>query len=409
MARHALVQLTGKSCRPRYAERVRVAAPDGAYIDDGLALLFPGPASFTGDDVVELQLHGSYAVEQRLYAALQDLGCHLAEPGAFTLRAFANGKLDLTQAEGLAALLEAETALQHRQAVDQLRGGLRQKAEAWRRELTSAMAALDAAVDFPDEEDVDEVIAERAAPIVGDLSQSISTILAGTVKARRILDGVTLALIGPPNAGKSSLFNRLVDEERAIVSETAGTTRDVVSATIDFFGHRLTLKDTAGIRSETPSAIEAEGIERARAAGEGADLRLLCWPSGPLPMPTWMEDLAREGDIEVRTQADRISMPSRAHVQVSIHDPSSVMSLQDVIRKRLDALASPGLAPTARQQDELQAAERALEDFSVAAERAPEAGAEALRLAARALERLTGRIAPDDVLDDIFSSFCIGK
>lgn len=408
---HVLKALTGGVGRPRLARCVTVRDGEGGVIDDGLALWFPGPHSFTGEDVAELQLHGSPAVEARLGDELIRLGIEPAGPGAFTMRAFFHGKLDLTQAEGLADLLEAETALQHRQAMSHYRGALRARADAWRRELIAAMAKLDAAVDFPDEEDIPGGVADAAAPHVEAVLDSIREVIAEAGPARRVADGVKVALLGPPNAGKSTLFNALIAEERAIVSAEPGTTRDIVSAVVELEGHRVTFLDMAGIREGAGSSIEQEGIDRARRAGHDADVRLLCFPVGEGSVPDWLDALRREGDLVVRTKGDLA--PGVAcrdeEYRVAAGDRLSVQHLRKAIAGRLDQVAAPGLAPTLRQAGLLREAEGDLGRFFVYGGHGPEMAAEALRAAARRLEELTGRIAPDDVLDDIFSAFCIGK
>ncbi|MEM6745804.1 MAG: tRNA uridine-5-carboxymethylaminomethyl(34) synthesis GTPase MnmE [Pseudomonadota bacterium] len=401
-----LVTLTGGRGKPRYARRVTVRDPDGV-IDDGLALWFPGPRSFTGEDVAELHLHGSLAVERRLSQALLSIGVEPAGPGAFTMRAFAEGKLDLTQAEGLADLLEAETTLQHKQAMDGLRGVLRDAADTWRRDLIEAMAMLDAAVDFPDEEDVPGAVAAGARPAIDRVRMSLTDVLEGSAKARRVQDGIKVAIIGPPNVGKSTLFNRIVDSERAIVSPEAGTTRDIVSERLEIGGHLVTLIDTAGIRADGASSIEAEGIKRARQAAAAADLRLIAWPSGDGLPPDWLVELEREGDLRLATKAD-LGAGEAQGIAVSGSHPASVGRVLSAITERLDAMAAPGLAATERQQSLLAATLELLEGFGDGTAE-PEVLSERLRAAARRLEELTGRIAPDDILDDIFSSFCIGK
>ncbi|MEO1659027.1 MAG: tRNA uridine-5-carboxymethylaminomethyl(34) synthesis GTPase MnmE [Pseudomonadota bacterium] len=401
-----LVRLTGERGEPRYARRVLVRDDEGV-IDDGLALWFPGPKSFTGEDIAELHLHGSLAVERRLTEALLTAGAIPAGPGAFTMRAFAEGKLDLTQAEGLADLLEAETILQHKQAMAQMRGALREAADGWRHDLIQAMAMLDAAVDFPDEEDVPGAIAEEARPAVERVQTSLSVVLNGSAKARRVQEGIRIAIIGPPNAGKSTLFNKIVDSERAIVSAEAGTTRDTISERLDIGGHLVTLIDTAGIRGDSASAIEREGIKRAEEAAAAADLRLIAWPSGEGPIPAWLSRLEADGDLRLATKADR-GPEDAPGLSVSSEDASSLKALHDALVHRLDDMAAPGLAATERQRALLAAAQDLLDGFGGGATE-PEVLSERLRAAARRLEELTGRIAPDDILDDIFSSFCIGK
>lgn len=406
-AQRALEALCGRCPRPRYAARVTLTGADGATIDDGLALWFPGPRSFTGEDVAELHVHGSLAVEVALGHELARLGLEPAGPGAFTFRAFANGKMDLTQVEGLADLLAAESALQHRQAMDQYGGRLRDQADLWRDHLIKALARLDAAVDFPDEDDVPAAIAEGAAPFVREVREGLEKALAGSRRARRLADGVTVAFVGPPNVGKSSLFNALVGDSRAIVSDEAGTTRDLVVHRVDFRGHLVSFVDMAGMRDAAGSKVEAEGIGRAEKAAIAADLRLFCWPSNAGDPPAWFSRFRRPEDLMVRTKADLD--PDAPADAVSMHRPGSLRALEDCLEARLRSVAAPGLAPTQRQAALLAAASSELERFEGAASSAPELGAETIRAAARRLEELTGRIAPDDILADIFASFCIGK
>ncbi|MEM7740345.1 MAG: tRNA uridine-5-carboxymethylaminomethyl(34) synthesis GTPase MnmE [Pseudomonadota bacterium] len=413
-AGEALVSLTGSRGEPRYARRVTVR-DQGGVIDDGLALWFPAPHSFTGEDVVELHLHGSLAVEARLDEALLALGLEHAGPGAFTMRAFAQGKLDLTQTEGLRDLLEAETTLQHKQALRHMRGELRGLADQWRKDLVEAMAMLDAAVDFPDEHDVPGGIAEQALPAVERVRASLTDAMAGAVKARHVREGFRVAIIGPPNAGKSTLFNQIVESERAIVSPEAGTTRDAITERLEIGGHLVTLIDTAGIRESTTSSIEGEGVKRAEEAARLADLRLLAWPSDGGPVADWLAALGEDGDLHLATKADLaaprqgvLALPRQGALAVSATDSATIERLLRRLKKRLDERAAPGLAPSKRQQTLLTAAIDDLSRFQ-AGDTAPEVLSEILRAAARHLEVLTGRIAPDDILDDIFSSFCIGK
>jgi tRNA modification GTPase len=397
------VLLGGKKLTPRYATRVFVRDRGGEPIDDGLALFFPSPHSFTGEDVLELQLHGSLAVEGRLNEELMALGLEPAGAGAFTMRAFANGRLDLTEAEGLGALLEAETALQHRQALAQLRGGLREKAEGWRRSLIAAMAALEAAVDFPDEEGVPDGTIDQAAIYVDRLREEVDQLLVEAPKAKRLAQGVRIALIGPPNAGKSSLFNALLRENRAIVSEVAGTTRDLVSAHLDIAGRKVELIDSAGIRDATDSLIEREGIERARQAAEEADFRILLYPATDGQPPDWLTALQRPIDLLLRSKADIGHQPG-----FSVTRSEDVAALLIELETRLDELAVPGPAFTDRQVTLIAQFRRELDEIEPHLY-PPEITSELLRRASTCVESLTGRIATDDVLDDIFSAFCIGK
>ena len=274
-----LKQLVGKEIAQREAAYVAIRDPaDGSVIDRGLALLFSGPKSFTGEDVAELSLHGARSVEEALYAALASLGARPAEAGEFTLRALKNAKLDLAQVEALADLIDSETTLQRKQALGQLDGRLSETAEGWRKELLAVMAPLEADIDFPDEGDVPAAVAARAGPAIARLKTSLTTFLNQSVSARKIREGVSIAIIGPPNAGKSSLVNALAGSEVAIVSDIAGTTRDIVEARLDLGGVLATVADTAGLRSIAGMAgdvIEEEGVKRAKKRAENADIRVL--------------------------------------------------------------------------------------------------------------------------------------
>ncbi|MEW5727219.1 MAG: tRNA uridine-5-carboxymethylaminomethyl(34) synthesis GTPase MnmE, partial [Pseudomonadota bacterium] len=277
----ALRALTGKEPpQPRKAVRARLGH-GGDAIDDGLALWFPAPASFTGEDVAELHLHGGRAVAQALSEALLALGLRPAQAGEFSRRAFLNGKLDLTRAEAIADLVDAETAAQRRQALRQLDGGLARLVEGWRSSLVRAMALMEAAIDFSDEGIPDGVV-EDAAALVAALAADMRGHLAGDGRAERLRDGIHIAILGAPNAGKSSLLNRLAGREAAIVSATAGTTRDVIEVHLDLHGWPVVVADTAGLR-DAGEEVEAEGIRRALVRAEAADLKLAVFDAGLLP------------------------------------------------------------------------------------------------------------------------------
>ena len=271
----ALKALIGRMPEPRKAALARVRDPQsGEVIDEALALWFPAPASETGEDVVELQLHGGQAVIAGVLDALGKIeGCRLAEPGEFTRRAFENGKLDLTRVEGLADLIAAETQAQRRQAFRQLKGLIGDRAEEWRRELIKALALIEARIDFSDEADVPENLVEPALFAAQLLRSKIAACLADSGHGERLREGLVVAIAGPPNAGKSTLLNRLAKREAAIVSPHPGTTRDVIEVHLDLDGYPLTLLDTAGIR-ESSDPVEQEGVRRARARAAAADLTL---------------------------------------------------------------------------------------------------------------------------------------
>src|SRR5579872_5419604 len=271
----ALRTLIGRVPKPRQATLARVRDPDtGEIIDEAIALWFPSPQSETGEDVAELQLHGGHAVVAGTLDALNAIeGCRLAEPGEFTRRAFENGRLDLTAVEGLADLIAAETPAQRRQAFRQLKGLIGDRAEAWRQSLIDALALVEARIDFSDEGDVPEDLIAHALQAVRRLREEIATALADRGRGERLREGLVVAIAGPPNAGKSTLLNRLARREAAIVSPYAGTTRDVIEVHLDLDGYPLTLLDTAGLRDST-EPVEQEGMRRARERAESADLVL---------------------------------------------------------------------------------------------------------------------------------------
>lgn len=418
--RAAVAALAGSVPSPRRASLRRLVDADGAAIDEALTLWFPGPASYTGEDCAEFHVHGGLAVVDALVEALAAAGLRLAEPGEFTRRAFQNGKLDLAQAEAVADLIDAETAAQARQALDQLGGGLSRRYDAWREALIESLAVLEAAVDFPDE-DLPEDVAARARPPLQALLAELDTALGDAERGRRVREGFRIALIGAPNAGKSSLLNGLLERDAAIVTATPGTTRDVIEAPLVLGGYKALLADTAGVR-ETEEAIEAEGVRRARSWASDADLRL--WVvDGHASDGGWRHarDLVRPGDLCVMNKADLPPGLDGGRAR----DAASEIGLDVLdISMKTDGAAAVRAALTERVVSALSAAEfpaatrlRHAESLREAATRLgralvqaePELAAEDVRLAARALERVSGRVDPEMVLDRVFSSFCIGK
>ena len=245
----------------------------GEKIDEALVLRFKGPASFTGEDMTELQTHGSSAVIECISEALYRMGLRQAEPGEFTKRAFENGKMDLTEAEGLADLIDAETAGQRKQALRQMQGGLRGVYEGWRSEILDALAFVEGEIDFPEEEDVPDLLAQRAGPGLDTLAIALRKTLSESKRGERVRHGVDIAIIGAPNAGKSSIINRLAGRDAAIVSKTPGTTRDIVEVHLTMSGLPVRISDTAGLR-HTDNEVEAEGVRRASVRAVEADIRL---------------------------------------------------------------------------------------------------------------------------------------
>ena len=384
--------------------------PDsGATIDDGIALWFPAPHSVTGEDVAELQVHGSRAVIAALIEILRRKGLRLAEPGEFTRRAFFNDKLDLIQAEAIADLTAAETEAQRRQALRQLDGELGAIYRGWSARLLRTLAHLEAAIDFPDE-DLPPAIEAEVAAETADLRAEIEAHLADGRRGERLRDGITIAIVGPPNAGKSSLLNKLAQREAAITSPIAGTTRDVIEVAIDLAGYPVVLVDTAGLR-ESADAIEQEGLRRALARAEAAELRLFVFdarrPEDTAGAAAWAGPdtllVANKTDL-----GDHPTPPAGA-LTVSALTGAGLDTLVAALTGRIAAgydIAAP-LLTRARHRAALEEARDAL-DRSLAAPLS-ELKAEDLRLAWRDLGRITGAVDVEDLLDVIFADFCIGK
>jgi tRNA modification GTPase len=418
----ALRALAGRPPRPRRATLRTLRGPSGEVLDEALVLWFPGPASYTGEDAAELHLHGGAAVVSAVSAALAAHGLRLADAGEFTRRAFEAGKLDLDQAEAVADLVDAETAAQARQALEQLEGALGRRYETWRDRLAEALAYLEAAVDFPDEE-LPADVAARAGPVMAGLEGELGDALTDGARGERVREGYRIAIVGAPNAGKSSLLNALVGRDAAIVTATPGTTRDVIEVPLALAGYRALVADMAGLRA-TEEAIEAEGVRRARAWAGSAALRL--WVvDGAASSGAWREagDLARAGDLLVLSKGDLpggadglaagcwASERGLAALKVSVVTGEGLGRLDAALTERVSRdLAGADFPAVTRQRHA-----RLLEDALAHLRRAqgslerPELAAEDLRLAAGALARVTGRIGAEDVLDVIFSSFCIGK
>jgi tRNA modification GTPase len=420
----ALEKLIGRLPEPRKAELARVRDPaSGEVIDEALALWFPAPRSETGEDVAELQLHGGQAVIAGVLDALAMIeGCQPAEAGEFTRRAFENGRLDLTEVEGLADLIAAETPAQRRLAFRQLKGLIGDRAEAWRRRLIEALALVEALIDFSDEADVPEDLLGPALHAAQQLRDEIAGVLADGRRGERLRDGLVVAIAGPPNAGKSTLLNRLARREAAIVSPYAGTTRDVIEVHLDLDGYPVTLLDTAGIR-DSAEPVEQEGVRRARERAASADLVL--WvidPSaGGVAANEYPENLVNAEVWLIRNKIDR-ACASAANADNSEYKfTTSISALTglgiEALTAALSAYAKTYFAATesavitrARHRQALEETVAAL-DRAVARDHAngEELIAEELRSAATTLGRLTGRVDVEDILDVIFRDFCIGK
>ena len=384
----------------------------GAVFDKALAFWFPGPASFTGEDSAEFHLHGGPAVIEAAIEALTALGLRAAEPGEFTRRAFENGKLDLTEAEGLADLIDAETAAQRSQALAQMSGSLRTLYDGWREALITIAAAIEGEIDFPDEADVPDALSHTAWAPLGELIAALKAHLDDDRRGQRVRDGFTIALIGAPNAGKSSLLNRLARRDAAIVTDIPGTTRDVIEVRLVIAGFAVTVLDTAGLR-EAVDAIEAEGVRRALERAGHADLRI---GVADAREPDQLEALRGQLDADDLVVLNKLDLAPDASAEAALRLSAKSGEGLDALEARIEAIVSERLA--AREMPALSRARhrRAVETALAALERgrdrlaeAPELAGEDLRLAIRAMESLTGRVDVEDVLDRVFSQFCIGK
>jgi len=415
-ARHCVEALARRCPEPRRATLVRLRSPGSELVlDEALVLWFPGPRSETGEDMAELQLHGGRAVVAAVLRALGQIPhCRPAEPGEFTRRAFENGRLDLTAVEGLADLIGAETEAQREQAFRQLKGALGQRAVTWRQRLVEAIALVEAGIDFSDEGDVPDTLLVPALDLAKELLGEMTAALADGRRGERLRDGLVMAIAGPPNAGKSSLLNRIARREAAIVSPYAGTTRDVIEVHLDLDGYPVTLLDTAGIR-ETSDPVEWEGVRRARERAQAADLVL------------WVVDAAQdEGSAGATTAWIIRNKIDLAEGEARKDAPETGRSFRISaltgagVDELLDALAEHAAGVFTGTEATLVTRERhrrALEEASAALARALAEGptgredivAEELRLAARDLGRLIGTVDVEDVLDVIFRDFCIGK
>jgi tRNA modification GTPase len=415
----ALRDLAGSLPLPRQAHYAHFRDPEsGEILDDGIALYFAGPASMTGEDVVELQLHGSRAVLSAVFAALaRRPGFRLAEPGEFTKRAFLNGKLDLTGAEAIADLVEAETAAQRRQAMRQLQGEFGRRCEEWRTRLIAAQARLEAEIDFPEEGlPTEQWAASRreAAALRGEIAAE----LADNRRGERLREGVAVAILGPPNAGKSSLMNALARRDVAITSHIAGTTRDVIEVALDLGGYPVVLADTAGLRDSADS-IEEEGIRRARARAASADLKLVVLDATKPEETSALRDLIDARAIVVVNKIDLMQETPAAWADLlgaghALYCSATsgegiaalIARLGAAVEDALSAETAP-LVTRARHREALENCVAALDRFAGA--ELPELAAEDLRGAARSLGRITGRVDVEDMLDALFREFCIGK
>lgn len=414
--RAAVERLCGQLPSPRLAQFATLRDLDGSAIDESVTLWFPGPHSATGEDVAEFHVHGGRAVIAAMFDALGAIdGLRPAEPGEFTRRAFENGKLDLTEAEGLDDLIHADTDRQRRQALRHLKGLLGTKAETWRQQIIEASALIEAGIDFSDEGDVSAELVAPALKKVAALKSEIQETLISSAQSERLREGLTVAIAGPPNVGKSTLLNRLARRDAAIVSPHAGTTRDVIEVHLDLDGYPVTVIDTAGVR-ETHDPVEQEGVRRARDRARTSDLVL------------WLVDAndttARRPEAEddhapiwiVHNKVDLIASKNldaaRAQFDISASRGDGVPELIAALVSYAQDYFGAGemaLVSRARHRTLLQETVAALDRAGRSADRGDELLAEELRIAIHSLGRLTGRVDVEDILDVIFREFCIGK
>lgn len=403
--------LSKRDLAARHATLVEIRSADNRLIDEGLAVFMPGPASYTGEDTLEISLHGGRVITELALRAIMTAGARLAEPGEFTRRAFEAGKLDLTRAEAVADLIDAESEAQLGQALKQMGGALETLYASWRSQLMGGLALLESSIDFPDEEDapdhVDGPVSATLSDLLSDLDQALEE---GNI-TERIREGFKIAILGKPNSGKSTLLNQLAKRDAAIVTDIPGTTRDIVEVRLTLGGFLIWVADTAGLR-ETTDIVEAEGVRRARVAADEADLRIWLFegPEGLDQTPV------KPGDLVVANKVDlgRPENVSRETLQIAAKVGLGIEALEEEIITRLSRLTHGAGAPMITRARHRQGIERARKHLEAALSHlkmgvGSEFISEDVRLASRELGQLTGHIEPDEVLGAVFSSFCIGK
>ncbi len=403
-----------QSLRPRTAVRCHLKDPvDGSPLDDGLVLWFPGPDSYTGEDVVEFHVHGGRATVEAVSSVLaRQSDIRLAEPGEFTRRAFAAGKMDLTEAEAVSDLVDAQTDAQRRQALRQLRGGLHRKLEGWRQAVVDVAARFEALIDFS-EEDLPADTYAAAETRLRDLEFHVRMFLGDSRRGQRLRDGFQVTIVGAPNVGKSSLVNAIAERDAAIVSAAEGTTRDVIEVHLDLGGWPVTLTDTAGLR-DTSEEVEQEGIRRALERAEESDLKLVVFDATTEPDRASVA-LLDDSALAVMNKVDLVAAEpwricGRGVIPVSAKFGTGIPDLLDRIQERAaQTMTEEADAPLTRlrHREALSECAEALGRAGLATE--VELVAEELRVAAHAIGRVTGRVDVEDILDVVFRDFCIGK
>ena len=413
-----MTHLSADKLKPRYAYFTDLySVPEQQILDKCLLLYFKAPHSFTGEDIIELQIHGSKAVISGVISSLSRLeGFRMAEPGEYSKRAFYNGKMDLTQAEGLADLIDAETSEQQKYAMRQMEGGLKNLYQSWRDKLLMIMAHLEAYIDFPDEEIPEDTVLQLENTVF-KLSEEISRHLSSDNIGERLREGFRVVIVGPPNAGKSSLLNAIVKREAAIVSDIAGTTRDAVDVHLDLKGYPVMFTDTAGLR-EVEDAIEKKGIEIAYQKIQEADLVICLFDASHDTVHIFdnLQKTIPDKLLKVANKADKISQDQQAEIRkqncllIAAKPHEGLENLLNAITQKIENRFTSNsnlLITRARYRESLQETLNALQQFNLQKE--IELSAEDIRLAARGLGKITGQIEVDDILDKIFGSFCIGK
>ncbi|SMX41208.1 tRNA uridine-5-carboxymethylaminomethyl(34) synthesis GTPase MnmE [Octadecabacter ascidiaceicola] len=395
----------GAEIREHDRRLVRLTSEDGSLIDQAFAISFGHGRSFTGEQVVELHIHGSPAIVTAVLDRLNGLGLRLAEAGEFTRRAMDNGMLDLAQVEGLADLIDAETESQRRQAVRVFNGALGKLADSWRSKLLRAAALLEATIDFVDE-DVPVDVYPEVNELISAVSEEVTHEAAGVRVRERVRDGFEVALVGPPNSGKSTLLNRLAGREAAITSDIAGTTRDVIEVRMDLDGLPVTVLDTAGLR-DSDDVLEGIGIERGRVRAQSADVRIHLLENDLAQAPKTENGL----DIYLKSKADLSDTTSETSISglTGLGVDRLLEQISDYLKEQI---AGAGVATRTRHQVALEKASIALGTVTSGLESGAlpvDLLAEDLRTATRALDSLIGRVDVENVLGEIFSSFCIGK
>lgn len=398
---------------PRYLTFTKIIDADGGIIDHAMIVYFNAPHSFTGEDVVEIHTHGSVAIAKLLSEMILRTGLvRYAEPGEFARRAFLSGKMDLTMAEGLADLIESETIMQHKQAMMQMGGELEKLYSDWRGKLIKIISLLEAFIDFPDEEIPEEVLLDSESTIA-ELKSALKNHLSDNRRGERLRNGILLAILGEPNVGKSSLLNFLARREVAIVSNIAGTTRDVIESHLDIGGYPIIICDTAGLREGSSDVIEEEGIKRAIKYAENADIKIIMFDVDNIENPSpQLLKMVDENTILLLNKVDKNKQIITDYpvISISVKNNYGLDLLLAEIEKKAQNLAMPSEVPSITRERHRASIEQALLSLGQCDIRGDIVlAAEDIRIAIRQLSLLTGKIEVDEILGEIFSKFCIGK